>query len=78
MVSAQDIENWLKRGFEDGVIAVQGDGRHFEAVIVSEQFSGKNTLARHRLVYSVLGDKMDETIHALSMQTLTPDEHATK
>ena len=55
-------------------IEVQGDGAHFEAVIVSSEFQGKNTLARHRIVYAALGDKMKEAIHALSMKTLTKEE----
>jgi acid stress-induced BolA-like protein IbaG/YrbA len=54
---------------------VEGDGRHFEAVIVSEDFVGKGLLQQHKLVFQVLGDKM-EKIHALSMKTLTPEQWA--
>lgn len=71
----QDIESWLKSAMPDTQVQVEGDGRHFQALIVSPQFSGKGTLARHRLVYAALGDKMDEAIHALSMQTYAPDEY---
>jgi acid stress-induced BolA-like protein IbaG/YrbA len=55
---------------------VQGDGQHFEAVIVSAQFAGKRPIQRHQMVYAVLGDRMREEIHALSMRTLTPEEWA--
>ncbi|MFZ1181107.1 MAG: BolA/IbaG family iron-sulfur metabolism protein [Herbaspirillum sp.] len=55
-------------------VEVEGDGRHFSAVIVSDAFSGKRLIQRHRLVYAALGDRMREEIHALSMQTLTPEE----
>jgi len=56
-------------------IQVKGDGRHFEAVVVCAGFDGKSRLERHRMVYSALGDRMRERVHALSMRTLTPQEH---
>ena len=74
MTTAEDIQSWIQAGMQAERIEVQGDGAHFEAVIVSSEFQGKNTLARHRAVYTALGDKMKEAIHALSMKTLTPVE----
>jgi len=56
-------------------IDVQGDGSHFDAVIVSSSFEGKRPIARHQLVYAALGDRMKAEIHALSMRTLTPAEY---
>jgi len=57
------------------VVEVQGaDGVHFEAVVVSEAFAGKLPLARHRMVYATLGERMGGEIHALSLQTYTPAE----
>jgi len=50
------------------------DGQHFEAVIVSPQFTGKNMVQQHQLVYQTLGDLMHVEIHALSMKTLTPQQ----
>ena len=51
------------------------DGRgHFSVTVVSTTFAGKNLLARHRLVYSALGDLMQTDIHALAIKALTPDE----
>ena len=55
-------------------IEVQGDGSHFEAVIVSDAFEGKQRIARHQIVYAALGERMKAEIHALSMRTLTPAE----
>jgi acid stress-induced BolA-like protein IbaG/YrbA len=55
-------------------VEVTGDGHHFEAVIVSDQFRGKSKVQQHQLVYRALGDRMREEIHALSMRTLTPEE----
>jgi acid stress-induced BolA-like protein IbaG/YrbA len=56
-------------------LRISGDGRHFEAEVVSAAFEGKSRLERHRMVYAALGDRMRERVHALSMRTLTPDEH---
>lgn len=55
-------------------LSVIGDGQHFEAVVVSEEFAGKSRVQRHQRVYQALGDRMREEIHALSMKTLTPQE----
>lgn len=53
----------------------KGGGGHFVLTIVSEQFSGKSTMARHRLVYDVLGALMKKEIHALSIKAYAPGEH---
>lgn len=55
-------------------VDVDGDGTHFEAVIVSSVFNGKTLLERHQLVYNVLGEAMKERIHALSLKTYTPEQ----
>jgi len=57
-------------------VEVTGDGQHFQAVIVSEAFRGKSRVQQHQLVYRALGERMREEIHALSMQTLTPENWA--
>jgi BolA protein len=51
------------------------DGKgHFRVRVVSEDFSGLRPLQRHQLVYKALGDRMGGEIHALQLETLTPDE----
>ena len=70
----QLIKQYIEQGLECEHVEVQGDGRHFEAVIVSALFRGKAKVRQHQLVYAALGDKMREDIHALSMKTLTPEE----
>lgn len=49
-------------------------GFHLEAIIVSEAFTEKNLIERHRMVYEAMGKLMKHEIHALSMKTLTPIE----
>ena len=49
-------------------------GGHFRVVIVSETFRGQTPVQRHSAVYAALGDAMRTDIHALALQTLTPEE----
>ncbi len=74
-VTPDNVKDYILLGLECEHIQVEGDGRHFDAVIVSPAFEGKSLLQQHKLVYQVLGDKMKK-IHALSMKTLTPTQWA--
>jgi acid stress-induced BolA-like protein IbaG/YrbA len=74
--TADDVQRFIEAGLSCEHLEVQGDGRHFFAVIVSKDFEGANRVARHQRVYRALGDRMREQIHALSMKTLTPAEWA--
>jgi len=51
-----------------------GGGTHWRLTIVSEAFRGKPTVTRHRLVYQVLGELMDDPIHALAISARAPGE----
>lgn len=57
-----------------GHAGAQAGGGHYTLRIVSAQFAGKGTIARHRMVYSALGEMMKRDIHALNIQAKTPDE----
>ncbi|HOP22039.1 MAG TPA: BolA/IbaG family iron-sulfur metabolism protein [Gammaproteobacteria bacterium] len=59
----------------DYVKVESNDNRHYQAVIVSKEFEGKIKISRHRLVYSALGDSMQNAIHAFSFQAYTPEEY---
>ncbi|MCX7203435.1 MAG: BolA family transcriptional regulator [Burkholderiales bacterium] len=78
MTTPENIQRYIAAGLPCEHLAVSGDGQHFEAVIVSAQFAGKRPIQRHQMVYAVLGDRMREEIHALSMSTLTPEEWAAR
>lgn len=74
-MNAQDIEQLIASGLACEQLEVTGDGRHWNAVIVSQSFLGKRLIERHQMVYATLGSKMHtDEIHALSMKTLTPAE----
>lgn len=54
--------------------AKESGGGHFQLTIVSEAFQGKNTVTRHRMVYAALADLMQQRIHALQIEAMTPDQ----
>ena len=74
MVTPEYVRGLIAQGLQCEHLEVDGDGAHFEAVIVSPAFAGKTRVARHQLVNRALGTQMGNEIHALSMKTLTPDE----
>ena len=78
MVQPDQVKSYIEEGLACELVRVDGDGHHFEAVIVSAAFRGKNKVQQHQLVYRALGDRMREEIHALSMQTYTPESWAEK
>ena len=74
MLSPETVKSYIEQSLVCEFVEVKGDGQHFEAVIVSGVFEGKNTLKQHQIVYDALGDKMRTEIHALSMRTFTPEK----
>ncbi len=74
MVDPESIKQGIERALACEHVEVIGDGQHFQALIVSPEFTGRNRVQRHQLVYAALGERMREEIHALSMRTLTPEE----
>lgn len=72
MVTPEDIKHTIESGLACEHVEVTGDGRHFQAVVVSAAFAELSKVKQHQLVFRTLGDRMREEVHALSMQTLTP------
>jgi BolA protein len=61
-----------------GHAGARSGGRHYRLSIVSEQFDGRRTMERHRIIYAALGDLMQRDIHALSIVARAPGENATQ
>ena len=73
-MTANEVRSTIMNGLPCDHVEVLGDdGQHFDAVIVSPQFTGKNKVQQHQLVYLTLGERMRAEIHALSMRTFTPE-----
>lgn len=76
MVTPDLLKHYIEQGLPCDHLEVRGDGQHFEAIIVSGEFRGKNMVQQHQRVYQALGDRMKEEVHALSMKTFTPEDWA--
>ena len=84
MVVEETIENKLKTSLLPSFLKVMNESymhqvpehseTHFKVIIVSTEFSGKSRIARQQLVNKILADEIKGPVHALSMQTHTPDE----
>jgi acid stress-induced BolA-like protein IbaG/YrbA len=76
-MTAEQLQALIAAGLVCEHLTVDGDGRHWQAVVVSPQFEGLRAIARHQRVYATLGSKMHtDEVHALSMKTYTPTEWA--
>ncbi len=79
MLRAEDVKIYIAQGLSCDYLEVNGDdGQHFEAIVVSKDFIGKNIVQQHQMVYKALGERMKDEIHALSMKTYTPDSWSKK
>ncbi len=74
---AEEIERLIKEAFPDAVVEIQdlaGDGDHYAAKVISKAFEGKSRVQQHQMVYAALQGKMGGELHALALQTATPEE----
>jgi len=75
-MEAQEIERLIKEALPDAVVEITdlaGDGDHYAARVVSEQFRGMPRVRQHQQVYAALGGRMGGVLHALQLTTATPD-----
>jgi stress-induced morphogen len=79
MIPIDELRGLLETGFPGDEIELenpQGDGEHYQALIVSERFKGLTLVEQHQLVYRALGDAMRGAVHALALKTYTPAQWA--
>ena len=71
----QEIKRMIESGLPGSIAEVTGDGRHFDATVISSEFAGKSTVRKHQLVFTTLGDNISSgAIHALNIKAFTPEE----
>ena len=71
----EEIKQLILAGMICEYLELDGDGQHFQAIVVSPEFVGKNRVQRQQRVYATLKDKLATgELHALSFKTLTPEE----
>ena len=74
-MAAAEIERLIKERFPDASVEIEdlaGDGDHYSATIVSEEFRGKSRVQQHQMVYAALQGNMGGTLHALALKTSVP------
>lgn len=75
-MDAGEIERLIKQGIPDAQVTIEdlrGDGDHYACLVVSSAFDGKNRVQQHQMVYQALQGRMGTELHALALQTATPD-----
>jgi acid stress-induced BolA-like protein IbaG/YrbA len=78
-MTPNQIEDLIRQSLPGAAVTVRSeDNVHFEALVVTPEFAGRRPLQRHQRVYQALGDRMGGEIHALALQTLTPEELAAR
>jgi acid stress-induced BolA-like protein IbaG/YrbA len=76
-MNPEQIAQLIRAALPEAQVQVESeDNTHFAARVVSREFAGKRSIARHQLIYKALGERMGE-IHALSIEALTPEESGT-
>ena len=76
-IDAGTIEKLIKEGLPDAHVTIEdlrGDGDHYAAHVVSSAFKGKNRVQQHQMVYQALKGRMGNELHALALQTSTPED----
>ena len=74
-MTATEIEELILKSFPDAKVTIddlRGDGDHYAAQIVSEQFRGLTRVQQHKMVYSAMDGKMGNELHALALITSAP------
>ncbi len=75
-MSISDLERSLVAAFPDGRVQIEdlaGDGDHYRATIVSAAFKGLSRVRQHQMVYAALKGRVGGELHALALETRTPD-----
>lgn len=79
MFQAAEIKRLIEEGLPCEFVAIEGDdGVHFSGIVVSPAFEGKMRVRQHQAVYATLGALMGNEIHALQLQTFTPEQWRTQ
>jgi stress-induced morphogen len=75
-MTAHDIERLIKAKIPDAEVTIRdlaNDGDHYHATVIAESFRGKSRVQQHQQVYEALKAEMGGKLHALALQTGTPN-----
>ena len=79
-MDSHEIERLIKDAIPDASVEIRdlaGDGDHYAATVISESFRGKSRVQQHQMVYAALKGSMGGALHALALQTTTPQRNGT-
>jgi acid stress-induced BolA-like protein IbaG/YrbA len=75
MMEPNAVKALIEKGMADAQVTVTGDGRHFDAVVVSAAFVGLPLIKRHKMVMATVQQEIaSDQLHALTIKALTPDQ----
>lgn len=76
-MTPEDVQKMIQAGLPECEVKVEGDGSHFDAVIIGDIFEGLSQVKKQQKVYATLGDKITSgEVHALTIKTYTAEEYA--
>jgi acid stress-induced BolA-like protein IbaG/YrbA len=77
-MTPEQISKLIQAALPGAQVQVESDDNtHFAARVVSREFAGKRSIARHQMIYKAIGESVGREIHALSIEALTPEESGT-
>lgn len=77
MIEIYKIKEAILNVIEGAIVEIlnpQGDGLHFEAVVIAPQFEGKSLMEQQRMVMGALKELFGSSLHAMRLKTYTPNE----
>jgi len=78
-METEAVAKLIRGGMPGADVRVTGDGTHFEAVVISDQFAGKTPIQKQRLVMSTVRPQIENgELHALSIKSFTPEQWANR
>lgn len=74
-MDAASVKSLLDAHLKDCDITVEGEGSHYDILVVGDVFEGLRPVAKQQLVYAAMNEQIaDGSIHAVNIQTYTPAE----
>ena len=76
-MTANEIEELILKTFPNAKVVIddlRGDGDHYAAQIIAEEFKGKTRVQQHQMVYNAMDGKMGKELHALALSTSAPKD----
>jgi len=76
-MKATEIEELILQTFPNAKVTIEdlrGDGDHYAAQIITEEFRGKSRVQQHQMIYNAMGGRVGKELHALALNTSAPKE----